>query len=440
MATDGAAAATAIAEAPAEAVPVTPPAEKHLILVDGSGYIFRAFHALPPMTNPAGVPVNAVFGFTQMISRFLTDHRGSHIAVVFDASRTTFRNELYPDYKAHRPEPPPELVPQFALIREATDALGVCKIEQEGFEADDMIAAYARAFEADRRARHHRLLRQGPDAARAPRRRDAGPDQAEADPRGGGRREVRRAAGEGGGRAGAGRRSHRQRAGRARHRREDRGAAHHRVRQRGGAARQRGEDQAAEAARGAAGEPRAGAGLEEAGGARRRRAAARAGREARGAAAGAGAAWRPSCAPRASAASSRAWASATRRATRAPAPGTAPWPRTRPPLPCPRWRRARPARRPTARTRPSPTWRRLQRWIAEARLDGVVGFDTETDSLDALRATLVGVSLATAPGRACYVPLRHGKARRHAGREAGAARPRARPWRRCARCSPTPAR
>ena len=141
---------TALAEAAAapEAVPVTPQGERHLILVDGSGYIFRAFHALPPMTNPQGVPVNAVFGFTQMISKFLTDHRGSHIAVVFDAARTTFRNEIYPDYKAHRPEPPPELVPQFALIREATDALGVCKIEQPGYEADDMIAAYAKAFQA----------------------------------------------------------------------------------------------------------------------------------------------------------------------------------------------------------------------------------------------------------------------------------------------------
>jgi len=134
------------ATAASEAVPVTPPGEKHLILVDGSGYIFRAFHALPPMTNPQGVPVNAVYGFTQMIARFLLDHRGSHIAVVFDASRTTFRNEIYPEYKAHRPDPPPELVPQFGLIREATDALGVCKIEQPGFEADDMIAAYAKRF------------------------------------------------------------------------------------------------------------------------------------------------------------------------------------------------------------------------------------------------------------------------------------------------------
>ncbi len=122
------------------------PGERKLILVDGSGYIFRAFHALPPMTRSDGTHVNAVFGFTQMLSQFLARHAASHIAVVFDSSRTTFRNELYPDYKAHRPPPPPELEPQFGLVRVATEALGVCKIEQPGFEADDMIAAYAKVF------------------------------------------------------------------------------------------------------------------------------------------------------------------------------------------------------------------------------------------------------------------------------------------------------
>ena len=115
----------------------------HVFLVDGSGYIFRAYHALPPMTNPKGVPVNAVFGFSGMLSNFLSRHVGSHIAVVFDASRSTFRNEIYPDYKAHRPEPPPELVPQFKMIREATAAFGVACVEQQGYEADDMIASYA---------------------------------------------------------------------------------------------------------------------------------------------------------------------------------------------------------------------------------------------------------------------------------------------------------
>jgi len=120
--------------------------QPHLILVDGSGYIFRAFHALPPMTRPDGTPVNAVFGFTSMLGNFLTKHAGSHIAVVFDHSRTTFRNQIYPDYKAHRPDPPPELIPQFALIREATAAFGIACIELENYEADDLIAAYARVF------------------------------------------------------------------------------------------------------------------------------------------------------------------------------------------------------------------------------------------------------------------------------------------------------
>jgi len=125
-----------------------PPADPHLILIDGSGYIFRAFHALPPMTRPDGTPVNAVFGFAQILERFLSQNHSTHIAVIFDTARATFRNEIYPGYKAHRPEPPEDLVPQFALIREATEAFGVAKVELPGFEADDLIAAYAKAFEA----------------------------------------------------------------------------------------------------------------------------------------------------------------------------------------------------------------------------------------------------------------------------------------------------
>jgi len=122
--------------------------DKHLILIDGSGYIFRAYHALPPMTRPDGTHVNAVFGFCQILSRFLEAHSASHIAVVFDSARVTFRNDFYPEYKAHRPDPPEELIPQFALIREATDAFGVARLELPGFEADDLIAAYARAMDA----------------------------------------------------------------------------------------------------------------------------------------------------------------------------------------------------------------------------------------------------------------------------------------------------
>ena len=116
----------------------------HLVLVDGSGFIFRAFHALPPMTRPDGTPVNAVFGFTNMLAKLLRDHVGTHLAVIFDAGRTTFRNRMYGDYKAHRPEPAPELIPQFALVREASAAFGVPSIEVPDWEADDLIATYAR--------------------------------------------------------------------------------------------------------------------------------------------------------------------------------------------------------------------------------------------------------------------------------------------------------
>ena len=120
-------------------------APPHLVLIDGSGFIFRAFHALPPMSRPDGTPVNAVFGFTNMLARLLKDHVGTHFAVIFDAGRYTFRNRLYEGYKAQRPETPPELAPQFALVKEATEAFGVPAIELSGWEADDLIASYARA-------------------------------------------------------------------------------------------------------------------------------------------------------------------------------------------------------------------------------------------------------------------------------------------------------
>ena len=125
------------------------PAERplHLILIDGSGFIFRAYHALPPMTRPDGTPVNAVFGFTNMLAKLLREHVGTHIAVIFDAGRATFRNRLYDAYKAQRPPPPEELIPQFGLIREATAAFCVPAIELEDWEADDLIAAYAVAAE-----------------------------------------------------------------------------------------------------------------------------------------------------------------------------------------------------------------------------------------------------------------------------------------------------
>ncbi len=117
---------------------------KHVYLVDGSGYIFRAFHALPPLTRADGTPINAVLGFTSMLMKLLGETDADHIAVIFDASRESFRNKIYADYKAHRPDPPPELIPQFALIHEATRAFNMPAIEMRGFEADDLIATYAR--------------------------------------------------------------------------------------------------------------------------------------------------------------------------------------------------------------------------------------------------------------------------------------------------------
>ena len=97
------------------------------------------------MTRPDGTPVNAVFGFSNMLAKLLREHVGTHIAVIFDAGRKTFRNRLYDAYKAHRPPPPDDLMPQFDLVRQATAAFGVPAVELEDWEADDLIAAYAKS-------------------------------------------------------------------------------------------------------------------------------------------------------------------------------------------------------------------------------------------------------------------------------------------------------
>ena len=121
----------------------------HLYLVDGSGYLFRAYHALPPLTRKSdGLPVGAVSGYCNMLWKLLEDMKGweqpTHFAVIFDKSEVTFRNEIYPQYKAHRPPMPEDLIPQFPLVRDATRAFGVPCVEESGFEADDLIATYAR--------------------------------------------------------------------------------------------------------------------------------------------------------------------------------------------------------------------------------------------------------------------------------------------------------
>lgn len=139
----------------AASAPVAKPAIKagdHLILVDGSGFIFRAFHALPPMNRKSdGLPTSAVLGFCNMVWKMLQEgptpepgDEPTHFAVIFDYSAKTFRSKIYADYKAHRPEPPSDLIPQFGLIRQATRAFNLACLEQEGFEADDLIATYAR--------------------------------------------------------------------------------------------------------------------------------------------------------------------------------------------------------------------------------------------------------------------------------------------------------
>ena len=117
---------------------------KKVCLVDGSGYIFRAFYALPPMTSPAGVPVNAVYGFTNMFMKLTSKISCDYCLVLFDAKRQNYRNEIFPDYKGTRKDTPEELVPQFPIIRQAVDALNLNYLEMEGFEADDLIATYAR--------------------------------------------------------------------------------------------------------------------------------------------------------------------------------------------------------------------------------------------------------------------------------------------------------
>jgi len=120
----------------------------HLYLIDGSGYLFRAYHALPPLTRKSdGMPTGAVSGYCNMLWKLLEDMKSdapTHLAVIWDAGSQTFRNDIYKEYKAHRPPAPEDLVPQFPLVRDATRAFGVACVEMAGYEADDLIATYAR--------------------------------------------------------------------------------------------------------------------------------------------------------------------------------------------------------------------------------------------------------------------------------------------------------
>ena len=120
----------------------TEPTKETVCLIDGSGYIFRAFFASPMMTNPEGLPVNAVYGFLNMFLSLTANIKCDYCLVLFDAKRQNFRNEFFPEYKATRPELPPELKPQFALIYEVVEALNLHWLQMEGYEADDLIATY----------------------------------------------------------------------------------------------------------------------------------------------------------------------------------------------------------------------------------------------------------------------------------------------------------
>ncbi len=123
--------------------------KSRLILVDGSAYIFRAYYGLPPMNRADGTPINAVFGFTNMLVKLIEDYSDDKMIVIFDAARENFRNKIYPEYKANRGEAPDDLVPQFPLIRECVKSFNIPQLEIEGFEADDLIATYVKLAEKD---------------------------------------------------------------------------------------------------------------------------------------------------------------------------------------------------------------------------------------------------------------------------------------------------
>ena len=122
---------------------------EELVLVDGSGYIFRAYYALPPMNRSDGLPVNAIFGFCNMLLKLIEDIQSEKggkvsIAVIFDAARETFRNNIYPEYKANRSDPPDDLKPQFEIIKKVPEFFNLQSIQLPGFEADDLIASSAK--------------------------------------------------------------------------------------------------------------------------------------------------------------------------------------------------------------------------------------------------------------------------------------------------------
>lgn len=136
---------------PTPAAADMPNQKPHLFLIDGYSFVFRAYYSLPPLTNPEGTPVGAVYGFTNMLLKLknrTTGDNGHHMLVVFDAGKKTFRNEIYSDYKANRPPAPEDLIPQFPLVKHAAEAMGLPTCSLEGYEADDIIATYTKLAKA----------------------------------------------------------------------------------------------------------------------------------------------------------------------------------------------------------------------------------------------------------------------------------------------------
>ena len=137
-----------MSDATADAKATAAATATRLYLVDGSSYVFRAFHAIPFLSTSKGVPTNAVYGFTTMLLKLIRDERPSHVAIVFDAPGETFRDELFADYKANRGALPDELAPQLPLVRRLVAALAIAVIEERGVEADDVIGTLATQFAA----------------------------------------------------------------------------------------------------------------------------------------------------------------------------------------------------------------------------------------------------------------------------------------------------
>ena len=120
-----------------------------LYLIDGSSYIFRAYYAIRHLSNSKGFPTNAVYGFTAMLFKFLKDYEPTHLGIVFDSKGSTFRDDIYPLYKANRSEPPEDLVPQFSKIFEMVDAFNIPQVQLEGFEADDLMGTISKNVEKE---------------------------------------------------------------------------------------------------------------------------------------------------------------------------------------------------------------------------------------------------------------------------------------------------